>query len=84
MEVFISFTWDPETNDAAVSYEEPKKEIHARLAREPNVRVILDTEIVKRGDDIQEFMKKAASECELFVMIQSEKYWKSPNCVFEV
>ena len=83
MEVFLSYTWDPKTGEAVPGYEEPVDRIFEMLEKMPGVDPIRDRKKMEDNDSIVGFMEKAG-ECPMVVMIQSDKYWKSPNCGYEV
>jgi hypothetical protein len=74
MEVFLSYAWDPQTGESVPGYEEPVDAIEDLLRGIPGVVPVRDRGVMEDGDSITRFMKDAATNCELFIMIQSDKY----------
>lgn len=97
MEVFISYAWDPPESEGETGmpqgYEEPVDAIEEFLSsrsykvghgeKRTWVELIRDKKDVKFGDSLRNFMKYGASRRHVIV-IHSDKFWKSPNCIFEM
>jgi internalin A len=74
-EVFVSYAWTPES--AAIV-----DRIHQALD-EHGIRLIRDREEVRYKDSIRDFMRRIGQGKAVIVVI-SDKYLKSENCMFEM
>lgn len=85
-EVFISYTWNPPpkpgNSGIPPGYEEPVNAIEAFLREQP-VIPIRDKNFAKFGDDLRQFMEYGAKRPHVIV-VHSDKYWRSPCCIFEL
>ncbi|GEM_PF-3779502 len=84
--VFISYAWDyaPELGKPAptVPYEAPVNAIEKLLLTLP-VRPVRDRSVNKQGVDLRVFMLEA-SRSDFVIIVHSDKYLESPNCIFEL
>jgi internalin A len=74
-EVFVSYAWTPESNALVDRVQDALQQHGVRLRR--------DREEVRYKDSIREFMKRIGQGQFILVVI-SEKYLKSENCMFEL
>jgi len=74
-EIFVSYAWSTETNALVGSLQEALKVYGIRLLR--------DREEVRYKDSIRDFMRRIGQGKAVIVVI-SEKYLKSENCMFEM
>jgi hypothetical protein len=74
-EVFVSYAWTPESN-AIVD------RVQQALAQK-DIRLLRDREEVRYKDSIRDFMRRIGQGKAVIVVI-SEKYLKSENCMFEL
>lgn len=74
-EVFVSYAWTTESNAIVDRIQEALKE--------HGIRLIRDREEVRYKDSIREFMRRIGQGKAVVVVI-SEKYLKSENCMFEM
>lgn len=74
-EVFVSYAWTPEST-AIVD------RLQAALA-DRGIRLLRDREEVRYKDSIREFMRRLGKG-KAIVVVVSEKYLKSENCMFEM
>lgn len=85
-EVFISYTWNPPATPGESAtppgYEEPVEAIEEFLRDKP-VLLIRDNRSTEFGDDLRQFMEYAAKRPHVIV-VHSDKYWRSPCCIFEL
>ncbi len=71
----VSYAWDkasPDVVDALCSAAEAR-----------GIRIVRDKTDVKVGDSLSKFMQQLAAHDRVFVIL-SEKYLKSPNCMYEL
>lgn len=96
-EVFVSYSWNS-ASEPDIDYEAPVEAIE-RFFRKQNFEIrrshpddrndsadwelVRDKEAMKQGDDITEFMKNGAKMPHV-ILVHSDRYWKSPNCMFEL
>ena len=78
--MFISYAWDPKEG-IPPGFEVPVEAIREYL-RELAVQPIRDRDEVRRGDDLLKFMEWGATRPH-FIAVHSDRYWRSPHCVFE-
>ncbi|MCF7960509.1 MAG: hypothetical protein K9M08_07175 [Pirellula sp.] len=97
IEVFVSYAWNPPKHDGdsgiPVGYEEPVDEIERYLTshsvtlehgdKRKSVRLVRDKNVVNFGDSLRNFMKNGALHPHVIV-VHSDKYWRSPDCIFEL
>lgn len=76
IEVFITYKWEKRS-------EEIVGEIEAKLNGIETIRVLRDKTIVGYGDNIDLFMEKLR-EGEMVVMVLSNQYLHSINCMYEM
>jgi Leucine-rich repeat (LRR) protein len=74
-EVFVSYAWTPESN-AIVDRVQQAVEEHG-------IQMLRDREEVRYKDSIRDFMRRIG-QGKAVVVIISEKYLKSENCMFEL
>ena len=96
-EVFVSYAWNPPANadDSGIppGYEVPVDEIEKFLTsrsinlvhgeKRKSVRLVRDKNETNFGDSLRRFMKSGARHPHVIV-VHSDKYWRSPNCIFEL
>jgi hypothetical protein len=81
-EIFVSYAWGGD----ASRQDQLREEIVDRLcaaAVSQGVRVIRDKEVIGTGNSISAFMRRLGAGKRIFVIL-SEKYLKSPHCMFEL
>lgn len=97
VEVFVSYAWNPPQHDGdsgiPAGYEEPVDEIEKFLMsrsvtlehgeKRKSVRLVRDKNVNNFGDSLRNFMKNGALHPHVIV-VHSDKYWRSPNCIFEL
>jgi internalin A len=74
-EVFVSYAWTTESK-SIVDRVQQALEQHG-------IRLIRDREEVRYKDSIREFMRRIG-QCKCVIVVISEKYLKSENCMFEM
>lgn len=74
-EVFVSYAWSSESNAIVDKLEQS--------LQEHGIRLIRDREEVRYKDSIRDFMRRIGQGKAVVVVI-SEKYLKSENCMFEM
>lgn len=90
-EIFISYSWNSK-DIPEVDYEEPvdaierflhlkNTEIHKSLPENWDIK--RDKHSVKEGDSIVDFMKNGV-KAPIIILVHSDRYWKSPNCMYEL
>lgn len=89
--VFVSYAWNDK--DATVDYEAPVRAIedyfdaiNASPTEAPSgsrVELVRDKTRMEFGDGIVKFMETAARHPHVIV-VHSQKYWRSTNCVYEL
>lgn len=80
--LFISYAWGDAITAEGRAQEKVVDDICA-AAKKRGLNIIRDRETLSVGDSISEFMKKIGAGDRIFVIL-SEKYLKSPNCMFEL
>jgi GTPase SAR1 family protein len=85
-EIFISYAWNPPLKEGESGippgYEEPVDAI-AKFFRDKPFRLIRDKNATRFGDNLKHFMEYGARSPHVIV-IHSDKYWRSPYCLFEL
>lgn len=85
-QVFISYTWEPPMKEGhsgiPVGYEEPVEAIE-EFFKGTGIRVIRDKTATSFGIDLRKFLTDAPRSPHIIV-VHSDKYWKSPYCIFEL
>ena len=71
----VSYAWDKASPDVV-------DELCA-AAQARGIRIVRDTTDVNVGDSLSKFMRRLAAHDRVFVIL-SEKYLKSPNCMYEL
>ncbi len=77
--IYVSYAW---ADDDDPTREEKVDEICAE-ADKRGVKIIRDKDAMKRGDDISDFMQRLGKGDLVYVFL-SDKYLKSPFCMFEL
>jgi len=84
-EVFISYAWDPpqRLGDTGIppGYEVPVNAIESFL--KGKMRLIRDKNDTGFGTNLKHFMEYASRRPHVIV-VHSDKYWRSPYCIFEL
>jgi hypothetical protein len=97
LEVFISYAWEPPQREGETGipagYEEPVDEIERFLSSSPYevahgekrtwVKLLRDRNEIRFGDSLKTFMEYGARRPHVIV-VHSDKFWRSPNCIFEM
>lgn len=92
--VFLSYAWNRADEEGEIDYEEAVDAIedfinnyNAMLERtesdEPRIALLRDRNEMKRADSIVEFTSQAGDTSKVIV-VHSDKYWCSANCLFEL
>jgi internalin A len=85
-EVFISYAWDPPAKEGETGippgYEVPVDAVEQFLRDKP-IRLIRDKSATRFGDNLKHFMEYGAKRPHV-VVVHSDKYWRSPYCIFEL
>lgn len=85
-EVFITYAWNPPASAADTGippgYEDPVNAIETFLKDQP-VTLFRDRSATKFGDNLRDFMLYGAGRQHVIV-VHSDKYWRSPDCIFEL
>ena len=80
-EYFVSYAWGDDRHEGR-QYDEIVDKFCA-AAKKRNIRIRRDTEGIKTGQGISDFMQRLGRGDRIFVIL-SDKYLKSPNCMFEL
>lgn len=80
-QIFISYSWNSK-DTPEIDYEEPVNIIE-RFLRKKNTEIIRDTQSLEEGDSIVKFMKNGV-KAPIIILVHSDRYWKSPNCIYEL
>jgi internalin A len=81
-EYFVSYAWGDDTSPEARQREEVVDRLCA-AAEERGVHIIRDKTALRTGDRITAFMQRIGTGDRVFVIL-SEKYLRSPYCMFEL
>lgn len=94
-EVFISYAWN-DAGDTSQDYEEPVEAIAGLFSHQGLVpaashgreegsgrTLVRDRDFMKRFDSISKFTDYG-SRCPLVIVVHSDKYWRSANCMEEL
>ena len=79
--IYFSYAWGDDKEEGA-SREEIVKRLYDSL-KEEDFEVRRDKEDLVYGESLNQFMKEIG-EGDLILVFASEKYFKSPNCMFEL
>jgi hypothetical protein len=81
-EIYLSYAWG---DDAEVGESRQKiaDDLYETLAKDHRIAIIRDKARLKYGDSISEFMLRIA-KAKTIVLIISDKYLRSPYCMFEL
>ena len=71
-----------ESGSIPSGYEKPVEAIEAFFKDKP-FRLIRDKKDARSGTDLKRFMDQAG-KCPHVIVVHSDKYWKSPYCLFEL
>lgn len=82
VEVFLSYTWDNANQRVPVDYEGPVDAIAEALAGEGWIKLVRDKQDLRGGDGIVPFMQRI-KETDKVIVVHSDKYWRSPSCMYE-
>lgn len=97
LRVFISYAWNEQKTDGQKSddIEAPVEQMMQMLekagchicqstaADTGAVKIYRDKTRMRHGDSIVKYMQKAG-RVERFVLVHSDRYWKSPHCMYEL
>ena len=84
VEVFISYTWNPfDESDREYTYEEPVDFIYEALNSDSGIRPLRDNIDIPEKGSINKFMERI-SDTSYAVVVYSDKYFRSPYCMWEL
>ncbi len=89
--IFVSYAWQPKQGQedlldtgVTLDYEAPVNRAQDDFRADSNVLEFLrDRDSIRDGDSIVQFMLQAKS-AEMVLVVHSDKYWRSPYCVYEL
>ncbi|GAB2198111.1 leucine-rich repeat domain-containing protein [Sessilibacter sp. MAH4] len=82
-EYFVSYAWNDDKTDAGKKREEKVDQLCDDAEEKLGIKIIRDKNTLQFGDSITKFMQRIGKGERVFVFL-SDKYLKSPNCMFEL